>query len=120
MDSRKNRVMAGVIALFLGGLGIHKFYLGDNTKGFIYLLFSWTFIPAIVALFDAIVLFTMDDSKFHQIYGSGGVFDGAVGSASRASHPDAAAQIAEFVKLKEAGAITEEEYDAKKKELLGM
>ena len=36
--SSKSKVAAGLLALFLGTLGIHWFYLGDNKKGIIYLL----------------------------------------------------------------------------------
>lgn len=41
-----------VLAIFCGGLGIHKFYAEHTTSGIFYLLFSWTFIPAILALID--------------------------------------------------------------------
>lgn len=36
-DSGKNHITAGLLAIFLGGLGIHKFYLGCNSVGFIML-----------------------------------------------------------------------------------
>src|ERR1044071_4044515 len=39
--SSKNRVTAGVFALMLGGLGIHKFYLGQVAAGIVYLVFCW-------------------------------------------------------------------------------
>ncbi len=35
----KNKLVAALLALFLGGLGIHKFYLGRTGWGIIYLLF---------------------------------------------------------------------------------
>jgi TM2 domain-containing membrane protein YozV/ribosomal protein L40E len=67
----KDRITAALLALFLGGLGIHKFYLaGGSTKwGIIYLVFCWTFIPAILALIEALLLFVMSDNKFHMMYG---------------------------------------------------
>lgn len=37
----KSRVIAGVLGIFLGGLGIHNFYLGYSSKGFIQLLCSF-------------------------------------------------------------------------------
>ena len=47
-------VGAGVaLALFLGGLGAHKFYLGQIGLGVLYIVFCWTFIPSIVALIEA-------------------------------------------------------------------
>ena len=66
----KNRITAALLALFLGGFGIHKFHLGQSGAGIIYLLFFWTFIPAILAFIDFIVLMTMSDSSFNQTYGN--------------------------------------------------
>jgi len=64
----KNKFTAGILALFLGGLGIHKFYLGKNTSGLIRLLFCWTFIPAILGFFDGIGLLMMSEQKFAAKY----------------------------------------------------
>jgi len=63
----KNKIVAGLLALFLGGFGIHKFYL-NQAIGVLYLLFFWTFIPAIIAFFEAIMLFVMNDSEFNNRY----------------------------------------------------
>lgn len=53
-NANKKSVTTGVIlALFLGGLGIHKFWLGSTGMGLLYLIFCWAFIPAIVAIIDA-------------------------------------------------------------------
>jgi TM2 domain-containing membrane protein YozV len=65
----KSRVLAIVLALLLGGIGIHKFYLGRIGWGVLYLLFCWTFIPAIVAFIEAIIYVTMSDAAFRQKYG---------------------------------------------------
>ena len=54
----KDKTIAGLLALFLGGLGIHHFYLRENKKGILKLLLCWTYIPAIIALIDAIRIFT--------------------------------------------------------------
>lgn len=43
-----------LLALFLGGIGAHDFYVGKTFKGIIKLLFVWTGIPSIVALFNII------------------------------------------------------------------
>lgn len=50
---KKNPTTAVLLALFLGGLGAHKFYLGKTGAGIIYILFCWTTIPAWIALFEA-------------------------------------------------------------------
>lgn len=49
-----NKVIYILLALFVGGFGVHKFYAGKTGAGVMYILFCWTFIPAIIALFDAI------------------------------------------------------------------
>ncbi len=42
-----------LLAVFLGGFGIHHFYLRRNGLGFVYLLFSWTGITTILGWIDA-------------------------------------------------------------------
>jgi RNA polymerase subunit RPABC4/transcription elongation factor Spt4 len=67
-DSKSRGIAAG-LALFLGGLGIHKFYLNRPRAGFAYLIFSWTLIPALLAIIDAFQLMMMSDSSFRKRYG---------------------------------------------------
>ncbi len=52
----------------LGGLGIHKFYLGQVAAGIVYLVFFWTFIPALISLVEGILFLTMSDESFAQKY----------------------------------------------------
>jgi TM2 domain-containing membrane protein YozV/RNA polymerase subunit RPABC4/transcription elongation factor Spt4 len=66
---RKERVVAALMAFFLGGIGGHKFYLGQIGMGILYLLFCWTFIPAIIALIEGIIYLTMSDADFAHKYG---------------------------------------------------
>lgn len=67
--ARKSRVAAVLLALFLGGLGIHKFYLGRPGWGILYILFCWTFIPTIIAFIEAIVYLCTSDEQFAAKYG---------------------------------------------------
>ena len=53
---RKNRTTALLLTLLLGGVGGHRYYMGQVGKGILYTLFSWTFIPSIIAFFE---LFTI-------------------------------------------------------------
>jgi len=62
--SGRSRIAAALFALFLGGIGIHKFYLGQVGQGILYMLFFWTFIPAFIALIEAIILLTQSDEAF--------------------------------------------------------
>lgn len=64
----KNKVTAAILAVFLGGIGVHRFYLGQTGLGIVYLIFFWTLIPSIIALIDFIVLLTMSDQDFDRKY----------------------------------------------------
>lgn len=64
----KNRVMAALLAFFLGIFGAHKFYLGDSNAGVLYLIFCWTFIPAILGIIDAVTYLSMTDEEFAAKY----------------------------------------------------
>lgn len=60
----KNKIVAGLLGLFLGGLGIHKFYLGKIGQGIVYILFCWTFIPAVIGFIEGIVYLCSNDENF--------------------------------------------------------
>lgn len=60
----KSRTVAGLLALFLGGLGAHKFYLGKPKQGLLYILLCWTFIPMIVAAIEGLMYFFESDESF--------------------------------------------------------
>jgi TM2 domain-containing membrane protein YozV len=64
----KDKVVAGVLALLLGGLGIHRFYLGQ-WWGIFYFLFIWTLIPFFVAFIEGIVFLVTDDVSWDRKYG---------------------------------------------------
>ncbi|HYC60677.1 MAG TPA: TM2 domain-containing protein [Thermoanaerobaculia bacterium] len=68
MAGTRSRVAAGILALFLGGIGAHKFYLGQPGLGIVYLLLVWTFVPAIVAVIEGIVYLCMSDAAFNTKY----------------------------------------------------
>ena len=79
-DNKK--ILAGILAIILGGLGIHKFILGYNKEGFILLgvsivsyilvcvgiglLFVW--IPSIIGLIEGIIYLTKSDEEFYNTY----------------------------------------------------
>lgn len=69
----KNKVVAGLLGIFLGNFGIHKFYLGQTGWGIAYLAFFWTGIPGIVGFFEGIILIAQSDQSFDARYNAGGV-----------------------------------------------
>lgn len=68
-EGEKSRVAAALLALLLGGFGIHKFYLARPFQGILYLLFCWTFIPAIIGFIEGIAYLCMSDIGFARRYG---------------------------------------------------
>jgi TM2 domain-containing membrane protein YozV len=48
----RNPSTALVLALLLGGLGAHRFYLRQMGWGVAYILFAWTFIPVLVSFVE--------------------------------------------------------------------
>ncbi len=62
--SPKNRVVAGVLGILVGGIGVHKFYLGKVGLGILYLLFCWTGVPAVIGLVEGIIYLVQSDQEF--------------------------------------------------------
>jgi TM2 domain-containing membrane protein YozV len=60
----RNRVIGIVLALLIGGLGVHKFYTDKVGLGILYLVFFWTFIPAFVAFIEGIVWAFQSDQEW--------------------------------------------------------
>ncbi len=68
--AQKNKTLVIILALFLGGLGIHKFYLGRTMWGIVYLVFCWTFIPALVAFVEGLIYLFQSQAEFDMKYNS--------------------------------------------------
>lgn len=109
----KNRLVAALLAFFLGYLGIHKFYLGENVAGILYLIFCWTFIPGIIAFFEFIGLLLMSDQAFDSKYN----YHLSQSSNSSASSLDKAATLRELKNLYDQGIITAEEFEEKRRKI---
>jgi TM2 domain-containing membrane protein YozV len=107
----KSKSTAIIWCFFLGGLGAHKFYLGQAGVGVLYILFFWTFIPAFIAFIEFIMLLVMSDTEFNL------KFNGATNQAT-ASVRDSTAALGDLKRLYDDGIITAEEYEEKRKKLL--
>jgi len=64
----KDKNLAAILAFFLGGLGVHRFYLGQTLLGILYLVFCWTFIPLFLSIIDFFVFIFMSQNKFNLKY----------------------------------------------------
>ena len=62
------RILAGVLAIVLGGFGIHKFILGQTVPGIIMLVLACTGISSIIGLVEGIIYLTKSDDEFIQMY----------------------------------------------------
>ncbi|NJL82631.1 MAG: TM2 domain-containing protein [Chloroflexaceae bacterium] len=66
----KNKTTAGIFAILFGVFGVHKFYHGSWGYGILYILFFWTYIPAILGIIEGIIYLTMDEAKYDDKYNS--------------------------------------------------
>jgi TM2 domain-containing membrane protein YozV len=68
MESKKTT--AGILAILLGGLGVHKFYLGYTTPGIIQLVLGIVTCGAagIVGFVEGIIYLTKSDEDFIATY----------------------------------------------------
>ncbi len=69
----KSRSVSVGLALVLGGIGAHKFYLDKPGKGILYMMFCWTGVPSIIGIFEAVKYIRMDDEEFCRRFSSGAV-----------------------------------------------
>jgi TM2 domain-containing membrane protein YozV len=144
----KDKNTAALLALLLGGLGFHKFYLGQTGAGIVYFIFCWTLIPAVVGFLEFIVLLAMRQTDFDRrfnnlqpvvamspapaqqivIYNQSPVHYGEpprpATSSARETHAgvgpsdSVADELKKLNELRVAGIITEEEFTAHKQRLL--
>jgi len=77
----KSKVAAGLLGLFLGWIGIHKFYLGYSKEGVIMLLVSVlggmvtcglaTGVISMIGFIEGIIYLTKSDEDFDRLYAQG-------------------------------------------------
>ena len=108
MKSKTNTILW---CFFLGAFGAHKFYIGQTGWGLIYLIFSWTSIPAFAAFFEFIMFLLMSEEEFNRKFNGGS-------SQSTASFTDSTTALGHLKKLYDDGVITAEEYEEKRKKML--
>ncbi len=64
------RVLAGILAIVIGSLGIHKFILGYTQEGIIQIVITIVTcgIGGIIPLIEGIIYLTKTDEEFYQTY----------------------------------------------------
>jgi len=68
----EKKIVAGIFGILLGGLGIHKFYLGYTKEGVIQILLSFLCgVGALIGLIEGIIYLTKSDQEFVSIYVTG-------------------------------------------------
>ena len=68
-NGENKKVIAGILGILIGGLGIHKFILGYNKEGIIQILLSFLCgIGAVIGLIEGIIYLTKSDQEFYDTY----------------------------------------------------
>lgn len=126
----KSKVVAAILAFFLGGFGIHKFYLNQSGMGLLYLLFCWTGIPMFIAFLEGIVYLVTDDQKFQRKYANQGqaqlpqqgpnqtAQNVTVNMAGQGPTVSVSDELQKLSELRTSGVITDAEFQAQKQKLL--
>ena len=105
----KNKTTAAILAFFLGGIGIHRFYLGQGGLGILYFIFCWTFVPMVISFIDFIIFLTMDEKAFNDKYNNGKIGTTGVNTSD---------ELERLHGLMVKGVITENEFQVRKAKLL--
>jgi TM2 domain-containing membrane protein YozV len=65
----KSKVVAGILAILIGALGIHKFYLGYTKEGIIMIVLSCLCgVGGIIGLIEGIIYLVKSDEEFEETY----------------------------------------------------
>ncbi|WP_300752642.1 TM2 domain-containing protein [uncultured Brachyspira sp.] len=70
MKTRFKAIICSALSLFLGGIGIQKFYLGQYKRGVFYVIFFFTGIPYLLCVVDLLRFIFMSDDAFNIKYNS--------------------------------------------------
>lgn len=116
----KDKATAAILAVFLGGIGVHRFYLGQTVLGIFYLFFFWTLIPGLIAFIDFICFLVMSQQTFDAKYNQNAIFYNSFYTRAEdiKNHSNTAEEIQKLYSLKEKGILTNQEYEKEKSKRL--
>ncbi len=69
-SSEDKKTVAGILAILIGGLGIHYFYIGKTTAGILTILLSLCtcYIWSLLMFIQGIMFLTMSNAEFNERY----------------------------------------------------
>lgn len=102
-QEKKDKLIAALLAFFVGAFGVHHFYLGNKGRGIIYLIFFWTAFPAIIAGIEGVLWLLMDEEEFDYKYNLGNNIEYPRNAIKRTYNPRTKRQKIEFTKNEEYG-----------------
>jgi TM2 domain-containing membrane protein YozV len=105
----RNKVVAGLLGIFLGTFGVHKFYLGKIWLGVLYILFFWTMLPGVIGFIEGITYLAMSEDTFNRRYNRG-----LPVQSTQAAMND----LIRLKQLMEQGVITPSEYEERRERLI--
>jgi len=71
LNQESKRVIAGILGILFGALGIHKFVLGYTKEGIIMLvlaLITCGSVPSLIGFIEGIIYLTKSDEEFIDMY----------------------------------------------------
>ncbi|MFE3871355.1 TM2 domain-containing protein [Flavobacterium sp. ZS1P70] len=69
VQQENKKILAGISAILLGGLGVHKFILGYTKEGIIQLILGFLCgLGFVIGIVEGIIYLTKSDEEFYQTY----------------------------------------------------
>ena len=112
-ESEKDWITTLLLCIFVGGLGIHRFYVGKKGTGILYL-----FTGGVLGIGTIIDLITIVCGDFTDIEGK--IITNNKKTNQTYNSTNSAKELKQYKELLDSGVITQEEFERKKKQILGF
>jgi len=116
--TEKNRSTAAFLAMLLGWLGAHKFYLGRPVSGIFYLLFFWSGIPGLLGFVEGVLYLVQGDQEFQTKYLATTTPKALAYEPQSTYFGDPIDTLRRLESLRQEGLISDEEFEAKRRKLI--